>query len=99
MNARVKFSVVLLCMGLILALLPLSSSISFNVRPGKLLSELLDEKTYYSVDQVARFLVTEDSTVQIIDLRSLKNTVMKIPGSINIPYSELLDNDPGSFLE
>ncbi len=99
MNTREKISVILLCLGLILALLPLSSSISFNVRPGRLMSELLDGKTYYSVDQVARFLVTEDSTVQMIDLRSPEEyRSVNIPGSINVPYDELLNNDPGRFL-
>ena len=99
MNAREKFSVGLLCLGLILALLPLSGSRSFIVRPQKLLSEVLDGNTYVTVDQVARFIVSEDSSVQIIDLRKPEEfRVMNIPGSINVPYSKFLDNDPGTFL-
>ena len=99
MNAREKFSVGLLCLGLILALLPLSGSRSFIVRPQKLLSEVLDGNTYVTVDQVARFVVSEDSSVQIIDLRKPEEyRVMNIPGSINIPYAKFLDNDPGIFL-
>jgi rhodanese-related sulfurtransferase len=99
MNQRVKFSVGLLCLGLILALLPLSGSRSFTVRPQKLLSEVLADNTYFTVDQVARFVVSEDSSVQIIDLRTPEEfRSMNIPGSINVPYSKLLDNDPGSFL-
>jgi Rhodanese-related sulfurtransferase len=99
MNTREKFSVGLLCIGVILALLPLSGSRSFTVRPQKLLSEVLDENTYFTVDQVARFVVSEDSSVQIIDLRIPEEfRTMNIPGSINIPYSKLLDSDPGSIL-
>lgn len=99
MNIRENFSIGLLCLGLILALLPLSANRSFTVNPKKLLSEVLDEKTYFTVDQVARFLVSEDSTVQIIDLRSPEEFgKINIPGSINVPYDELLNNDPGSFL-
>jgi rhodanese-related sulfurtransferase len=99
MNTREKFSVGLLCIGVILALLPLSGSRSFTVRPQKLLSEVLDENTYFTVDQVARFVVSEDSSVQIIDLRTPEEfRTMNIPGSINIPYSKLLDSDPGSIL-
>lgn len=99
MNTREKFSVGLLCLGLILALLPLSASRSLNVKPEKLMSELLDDKTYFSVDQVARFLVSEDSSVQIIDLRSPDEfRSANIPGSINVPYNELMNNDPGRFL-
>jgi len=99
MNTREKFSIGLLCMGLILALLPLSGSKSFTVKPQKLLSEVLDNKTYFTVDQVARFVISEDSSVQIIDLRSPEEfRTMNIPGSINIPYNELLNNDLSATL-
>jgi 3-mercaptopyruvate sulfurtransferase SseA len=99
MNTREKFSVGLLCLGLMLALLPLSSHRSFTVKPRKLLSEVLGDKTFYSVDQVAKFVVSEDSTVQIIDLRSPEEfRAFNIPGSINMPFSKLTDTDPGSFL-
>jgi len=95
----VKFSVGLLSLGFILALLPLSGSRSFTVNPKKLLSEVLDNGTYFTVDQVAKFIVSEDSSVQIIDLRTPEEfRTLNIPGSINVPYSKLLDNDPGSFL-
>lgn len=99
MNTRAKFSIVLLCLGLILAFLPRSGNSSFIVKPKNLLSELLDNNTYYSVDQVARFIVSEDSTVQIIDLRTPEEfKTANIPGSINIPYSTLIDSNPGSII-
>jgi rhodanese-related sulfurtransferase len=98
MNTRGKFSVGLLCLGIILALLPLSGSRSFTVRPQKLLSEVLDNSTYLTVDQVAGFIVSEDSSVQVIDLRTPDEYRMaNIPGSINIPYDKLLEIDPGSI--
>ena len=93
MNTREKFSVGLLCLGCILALLPLSANRSFIAGPDKLLTEVLDEKTYFTVDQVARFVVSEDSVIQIIDLRSPEEfSSFNIPGSLNIPYTELLNN-------
>ena len=100
MNTREKFSIGLLCLGLLLAILPLSSGRSFIVKPQKLLPELLSEDTWLTVDQVARFVVSEDNTVQIIDLRSPEEfKIMNIPGSVNVPYSELLRNDPSSYLK
>lgn len=100
MNAREKTSIILLCIGLILAFLPLSGNRSLTVKPNRILTELLDEKTAFSADQIARFVVTEDSTVQLIDLRSHNEfRDMNIPGSINIPYSELLEKDPGLFVK
>ncbi len=99
MNIREKFSVGLLCLGILLALLPLSGSSSFIVKPKELLSEVLNDKTYLTVDQAARFLISEDSSVQFIDLRSPEEfKKVNIPGSINVPYSELFDHDPGSIL-
>jgi len=99
MNTREKFSVGLLCFGLIMALIPLSANRSFIVKPQKLLFEVLDDNTYLTVDQVAKLVVNEDSLVQIIDLRSSEEFLtVNIPGSVNIPYNEFLDNDPGRFL-
>jgi rhodanese-related sulfurtransferase len=98
MNTREKFSVGLLCLGLILALLPLSSW-SFTAKPHKLLPQLLDNETYFSVDQVAKFLISEDSTIRIIDVRTSQEfRSVNIPGSINIPYTELLNKYPGTFV-
>jgi len=80
-------------------LLPLSGNRSFIVNPQKLLSQVLDHKTYLTVDQIARFVVSEDTTVQIIDLRSPEEfRAMNIPGSINIPYDKLLNNELVSIL-
>lgn len=99
MNTREKFSILLLCLGLILALLPRTGSRSFTVKPHTLLTGILDDKTNFTADQIARFIVHEDSTVQLIDLRSKEEfRKMNIPGSINVPYSELLNNDLYSFL-
>jgi rhodanese-related sulfurtransferase len=99
MNTREKFSVGLLSLGLILALLPLSGSRSFTVRPQKLLSEVLDNNTYLTVDQVAGFVASEDSSVQVIDLRSPEEfRKVNIPGSINIPYNKLFETDPSTIL-
>lgn len=99
MNTREKFSAGLLLLGLILALLPLSANRSFTIRPHKLLPEVLDKNSYFTVDQVARFVVSEDSTVQIIDLRTSEEFMsVNIPGSVNVPYAEFLTKDGGGYL-
>jgi len=99
MNTRQKISVILLLLGLILAFLPLSGNYSFHGKPDKLLTEALYENTYFTADQVARFAITEDSTIQLIDLRSPEEfRSFSIPGAINIPYGEMLSKDLESFL-
>ena len=100
MNARQKLSAILIPLGLILAFLPLSGKYSFHGRPDKLLTEALDKNTYVTADQVARYVVTEDSTVQLIDLRTPEAfRTFSIPGAINIPYSDLLSQDLESYLD
>jgi rhodanese-related sulfurtransferase len=99
MNPREKLSAILLSLGLILALLPLSPNRSFNAKPNKLLDEVLDKDTYLTADQVARLVVTDDKTVQLIDLRAPDEfKAFNIPGSVNIPYEEFLNYDPDRIL-
>lgn len=99
MQTRQKLSVVLLILGLILALLPLRSTRSFTVSHERLITEVLDNKTYLTVDQVARLIVNEDPSLQIIDLRnSDEYNKFSIPGSVNVPWNELTEKDPTSYL-
>jgi rhodanese-related sulfurtransferase len=99
MNSREKLSAILLTLGLILAILPLSSNRSFNAGPHKVLDEVLDQENYLTPDQVARIVASEDNSVQLIDLRSREEfNAFNIPGSVNVPYNELLDNDPDRIL-
>lgn len=89
----------LIILGILLALLPLSGNRSFNVKPSILLPEVLDKETSFTVDQIAEFLVREDSTVQLIDLRPPdESKKMTIPGAVNIPWTDFIKKDPEIFL-
>jgi rhodanese-related sulfurtransferase len=99
MKIRKEFSALLLLLSLILALLPLTANRSFTAKPGKLLPEVLNEDVSFSVDQVAGFIVREDNTVQLIDLRSPEEfRKQAIPGAVNIPYPEFIRKDPETWL-
>lgn len=92
MNARIKYSVLLLGIGIILAFLPFNASKSFRLKSNELLAKSISNDSYFSVDQVARLVNNEDHSVQIIDVRSANQfKVCNIPGSINIPYQDLLN--------
>ncbi len=92
MNARIIFSVWLVGLGIIVAFLPINGAESFRLESKELLAKSLDEVHYISVDQAARYLNNEDSTVQFIDLRSPEEfRECNIPGSVNIPFPTLLD--------
>ena len=99
MDIRKKFSTLLLLLSLLLALLPISANRSFIVKPEKLLTDVLNTDVSFTVDQVAEFIVKEDSTIQLIDLRSPEEfRKQTIPGAVNIPYNEFIKKDPEIYL-
>jgi rhodanese-related sulfurtransferase len=86
-------------MGAILAFIPSSGRYSFHGKPEKVLAAALDADSYVTVDQVARLLVNEDSTYQLIDLRSPEEfQAASIPDAINIPYNTMFSAHLESFL-
>lgn len=100
MNPRIKISVFLISLGLITAFVPFKHNKANQLSPFELLKKSLDAQYIISVDKLARFVVNEDSTVLIIDLRSHEEyKAFNIPGSINIPYKELLNKDFGGYLD
>jgi rhodanese-related sulfurtransferase len=96
---RKKITVILLLSGLVLALLPLTANRSFMVKPEKLLSEVLNSDVSFTVDQVARMIVNEDSTIRLIDLRPPEEfKKLSIPGSVNVPYNDFIKSDLYTYM-
>ncbi len=89
----------LIGLGILLAFMPNPSSKTFKLKPDELLTKSNSGEIYFSVDEVARFVNNEDSTVQLIDLRTSDEfTKCNIPGSVNIPFNDLLNpNWAGNF--
>lgn len=99
MNIRGKFSIILFCFGLILVVFQITGVLSFKVKPANLVTELKKSDSFFTVDQVARIVVSEEPGYQIVDLRTPEEfRSFNIPGSLNIPYKDLLKTDPSSFL-
>jgi rhodanese-related sulfurtransferase len=94
-----KISLLLIMLSLILALLPLTSNRSFTGEPHDLLAGVLSEEATLSVDQVAEYIVKEDSTIQLIDLRTPEEfRKQTIPGAVNVQYKDLISKDPYVWL-
>ena len=90
MDARIKYSVLLVGVGIILAFLPFDAAQTFQLKSNELLARSASDNMYFSVDQVARAVNSEDSTVQIIDVRNAAQfRECNIPSSINIPFEDL----------
>ena len=55
--------------------------------------------TSFTADQVADFIVREDTAFQLIDLRPAEEfRKQAIPGAVNVPYSEFIKSDPEKWL-
>ena len=92
MNVRVKITILLVGLGVLLAFMPNPSTKKFKLKPDELLAKSVSDEIYFTVDEVARFVNTEDSTVQLIDIRSAEEfKKCNIPGSVNIPFADLLN--------
>lgn len=92
MNARIKITVLLVGLGILLAFMPNPSKKTFSLQPGELLAKSNSEENTFTVDEVARFVNNEDSTVQLIDLRSPEEfQKCNVPGAVNIPFEDLLN--------
>ena len=95
MNTRQIFSILIVCLGLTLAFMPTREQRLIRVKPARLTSLLNDEKSWCTVDQAAKYLVNDDTTVQLIDLRpAVEFMKMNIPGSINVPLTEFSKRMP-----
>ena len=94
-----KISVLLIALGVLLLMLPGSGVYSFTEKPAKMVSSVIKDDPYFSVDQVAGFVVNEDSTVQLIDLRKRSEfESFNIPGAINVPFDEFFKMHPETWL-
>lgn len=96
---RKKVSLFLFLWGLILAVLPLTGNRSFSMKPETLINQVLDPGLTYSVDEIAKLIVNEDSTIRLIDLRPHEEySKANIPGSVNVPYEQFISEDPDMYL-
>jgi len=99
MHPRIKLTVLLVSLGFLLVILPGAGEYSFTANRDELVSSVFDEGSFFSVDRVAAFVVSEDSTVQLIDLRSTgEYNSFNIPGSINIPLNMFFSLKPETWL-
>lgn len=99
MNIKLQLLISVFTLAVMLLILPGSGKYSFIQDPSTLSGSVFDQKYIISVDQVARYVVNEDSTVQLIDLRSEEEfKKVSIPGAINIPLKDFFERRPETYL-
>jgi rhodanese-related sulfurtransferase len=99
MKIRKEISLLLILLSLILALLPLSANRSFSEKPADLLAQVLRDDVSLTADEVAEFIVSDDPSISLIDLRTeAEYRIKAIPGAINVPWAEFIKSDPDKWL-
>jgi len=99
MNFRISVSVGLICFGLMAAILPQKDNNIAYLSPKQSLKRMQNTNIFMSSDELARAIVNEDSSLQLIDLRTPGEfRKFNIPGSINIPLNELTNKEYEGYL-
>ena len=74
--------------------LPENNKSAMELNPAEMANRMKDPNRFLSVDEAARSMIMEDSSIQLIDIRTQNDFLAAhIPGAINIPLSDLLSPD------
>jgi len=93
MNFRYKFSIILVLLGIMSAIMSFRDTRSKGFTAKEILSILHEKKFIYTSDELARYINDADSLIQIIDIRSKREFLEgNLPGSLNIPFENLFDS-------
>jgi rhodanese-related sulfurtransferase len=93
MKARVILSISVVGLGLIIAAVPQNTTHPYKLTASQLLEEANGRQQFFSPDELADKLVNKDPSIQLIDVRDQDEfEKYSLPGAVNIPLSDLLNN-------
>ena len=100
MRVRFVLSIVLVCLGLVAAILPQKRNSSLELDAQQLLNEIQLENYVISVDEMANAIINNDPEYQLIDLRSeAEYKAYSLPGALNIPYDSLVSETWAPYID
>lgn len=100
MRMRLILASVLIPLGIIIAAVPENTTTPFKLTAEELLDEVREGTQFVSSDEIADMLVQKDPSLQLIDVRTQAEfEKYSLPGSINIPLSDLLSEEWSDFLD
>ncbi|MFA5815412.1 MAG: rhodanese-like domain-containing protein [Bacteroidales bacterium] len=92
MKARVILSISIVGLGLIIAAVPQNTTHPYKLTADQLLEEVKGRQQFFSPDELADKLINKDPSIQLIDVRDQDEfEKFSLPGAINIPLSDLLN--------
>jgi rhodanese-related sulfurtransferase len=93
MKPLVRLAAFIVPLGLIVAAVPQNTTHPYRLTASELLSEVNTRTQFITPETVADMLVKKDPTLQLIDVRSQDEfEKFSLPGSINIPVTDLLSD-------
>jgi len=99
-SLRTQLSAILICFAVIAWILPERQRTANELKPSEMIPYLDDPGRFLTCDQVARMVVDEDPSVQLLDIREPGDYLLaSIPGAINIPFRDILNPDWSGYLD
>lgn len=93
MKPRSLLALFIIPMGLIIAAVPQNKTKPYKLTAAELLSEVNTRTQYVAPDAVADMIIKKDPSLRLIDVRSQDEfEKFSLPGSINIPVTDLLSD-------
>ena len=94
MKTRIILATFLIPLGLIIAAVPNYKTISSNVSPNEILSEVKSGIQIITTDEVAEMIIAKDPSLTLIDIRNPEEfEKFSLPGAINIPIDNILSDE------
>ncbi len=92
--------VVFLVLGVYIAFSGVKESTYLEKNPDQLYLDLIETTRYFTVEEVAQMIISQDPSIQLIDVRSEKYyTKFSLNGAINIPLKDILNPDNLAYLD
>ena len=99
MKARLILAAIVIPLGLIIAAVPENTTKPYKLTAEELLDEVKSGTQFIHPDEVAHMLISQDPTLQIIDVRSRDEfDKYSLPGAINIPLTDILNEEHVDYL-
>jgi len=72
----------------------------FETKPDQLFLDLIESTRYFSVEEVAQMIISQDPSIQLIDVRDAEfYNKFSLSGAINIPLNELFTEENIAYLD
>ena len=99
-KSRIIAAVFLIPMAVLLAFVPENTTKQYKLSVDELVGEITQGAQYFYAEEVADYIIKDDPSVQLIDVRSSDEyEEYHLPGAINIPLSDIVSDEWEPYLD